>query len=515
MDSPLKLHPFQADALRISREKWKEGITRQLLALPTGTGKTCIFACLPRHHEIDKRMLVLAHREELVYQARAEFRRWNRDSPLKVGIEMAGSESSRSDDVVICSVQSIGRANSGRLYRLPPHEFDVIVCDEAHHSAASTYLRVFNHFGLLDPDNEKLLLGVTATPFRADDKALHPGVYQEIFRQMDILDFIEEGWLCDLRSYRVEGTGTNLDQVRTRADDFAENQLESVIDNRIRNGLIAKEWKKLAGSRRTLAFAVTVRHAQNLAAAFRDYGVTAEAVWGDDVERKEKLRQHRKGAVQVLCNCAVLTEGYDDRGIDCIVMARPTLSRVLFVQMIGRGTRVEEGLSNLVEARRSGLAISKPECIVIDVVDNTKKHDLITLPRLFSSTLDFQGRSLTEIRRQAHPGQICNPYLNAAEIQQVERTQMRVQEIDLFGGARPSAEPVRTVTCDFCNRVIYQRNLETHLREHGLGPESKTRPGRWRFGICPHCNQRMRHGRLRWHMKTKCLKRPLKQVART
>jgi ATP-dependent helicase IRC3 len=505
--SPLKLHPFQEDALRISKEKWKKGITRQLLSLPTGTGKTCIFACLPRHHEIDKRMLVLAHREELILQAQAQFRRWNRDRTLKVGIEMAGHESSRSDDVVICSVQSIGRANSGRLWRLPPYDFDVIVCDEAHHSAASTYLRVFNHFGLLESDNEKLLFGVTATPFRADDKALVPGVYQEVFRVMDILDGIEEGWLCDLRSYRVEGTGSNLDQVRTCADDFAENQLENVVDNRIRNGLIAKEWRRLAGKRRTLVFAVTVRHAQNLAAAFRDYGANAEAVWGDDPQRQQKLLRHKQGTVQVLCNCAVLTEGYDDRGIDCIVMARPTLSRVLFVQMIGRGTRVEEGLTNLVEARRDGRPIRKPECVVIDVVDNTKEHDLITLPRLFSSTLDFQGRSLNDIRRQAHPGQICNPYLNAAEIQQVERTQMRVQEIDLFRGARPSAEKVKTLTCEFCNRVIYQPNLKAHLREHGLGPSYRTQPGPYRN--CPYCNQRMHRRRLRKHiMKATCQRRP-------
>ncbi len=432
MSTPtLKLNPFQEDALRISKQKWKEGLKRQLIWLPTGTGKTVIFANLPRYHPIEKRMLVLVHRKELALQAAAEFRKWNKDSGLKVGIEMGDSESTLGQKVVIASVQSLER----RLYRFPPSGFDVIVCDEAHHSAAPTYLRVFDHFGLRDPNSKKLLLGVTATAFRSDNKKLVPAVYQDIIYTKDILQAIEEGWLCDLRSFRIEKTGADLDNVTLRTGDFAEDQLERAIDSPIRNGLIAKEWKKLAGNRRTIVFAVTVKRAQNLAAAFRDFGVTAKTVWGEDPERDAKISDHKAGALQVLCNCAVLTEGYDDWRIECIVMARPTLSRGLFVQMIGRGTRIEKGLANLVEARRKGIPISKSECLIVDVVDNTRKHDLVTLPTLFNSRIDFHGKSLMEVRKQAKPGEISNPYLNFKELQLLERAKVDVKEVDLFKGA--------------------------------------------------------------------------------
>jgi superfamily II DNA or RNA helicase len=501
-------------------------------------------------------MLVLVHREELADQAIKQFRLWNQDAPLEVGIEMGEQECSGWEKIVIAGVNTLGRANSRRLLKFSPSAFDVIVCDEAHHSAAPSYLKVFDHFGLRDSGNKKLLLGVTATPFRADDKQLVPGVYQDIIYMMQPLEAIEEGWLCDLRSFRVEKTGTDLDLVVTRADDFAEDQLENAVDNRIRNGLIAKEWKRLAGNRRTIVFAVTVKHAQNLAAAFRDYGVTAKAVWGEDPEREVKINAHKEGTLQVLCNCAVLTEGYDDWRIECIVMARPTLSRVLFVQMIGRGARIEEGLTNLVEARRNGLPISKTECIVMDVVDNTKKHDLITLPRLFNSKLDFHGKSLTEIHKQAKPGEISNPYLNSTELQQVERVKVRIKEVDLFRGTRrqyllgvnrPGAVEVPVLPSGSGSVRYWEdspgewrvagtidggalevgatftesqaRTKAQELASRRIGPTRLEFPVKWKpkrskpskprrqMAPCPYCKQRMRVGGLQNHMKARCPKR--------
>jgi superfamily II DNA or RNA helicase len=436
----MKLRAYQEEALRISKQKWNAGVTRQLLALPTGTGKTCIFASLPQQHKINKSMLILVHRSELANQAFDKIHSWNPDLRMRhVGIEMGFYKCTGWEKVVIAGVQTVGRDDSKRLLKFPANYFDVIVCDEAHHSSAHTYLNVFDHFGLFDRDNEKLLLGVTATPFRADDKKLVPGVYQEIIYNMPMLQAIEQGWLCDVRGFRITGTDTNLDSVMVLGDDFAEYYLGLAVNNRVRNGLIAKEWQKLAGARRTIVFAVTVEHAIQLAAAFRDYcGVKADAVWGEDPEREGKLEAHLKGRLQVLCNCAVLTEGYDDWGIECIVMARPTLSKGLFVQMIGRGTRIEDfedGIS-LVQARQRGLPISKAECIVIDVVDNTTKHDLVTLASLFNSGIDFRGKSLSEAAKQAKPGAVAIPSLTSTEIQKVDRIPTWVKEVDLFRGAK-------------------------------------------------------------------------------
>jgi len=434
----MKLRPYQEYALRISKQQWDEGVTRQLLALPTGTGKTCIFASLPQHHKFERHMLVLVHRAELAEQAYEKIRHWNPDLGVRrVGIEMGKDKCTGWEKVVIAGVQTVGRINSERLLKFPPNFFDVIVCDEAHHSVARSYMNVFDHFGLFEPDNEKLLLGVTATPYRADEKKLVPGVYEDIIYDMPMLRAIEEGWLCDLRSFRIKETSTNLDGVNTRADDFVEDELGRAVNTRERNGVVVRDWKKLAGNRRTIVFAVTVKHAQELAAAFRDCGIEkVEAVWGEDPDRKSKLEAHKEGRLEVLCNCAVLTEGYDDWGIRCIVMARPTLSKVLFVQMIGRGTRIEERRNNLVEARQNGLPISKTECLVIDVVDNTTKHDLVTLASLFNSNIDFHGKSLTEVRRQAGPGGIPDPYLNSADLQKVAQIKTRITPVDLFKGAK-------------------------------------------------------------------------------
>jgi superfamily II DNA or RNA helicase len=449
MSVELKLRPYQEEALRVSKEKWEQGITRQLLALPTGTGKTCIFASLLQHHRFLGKMLVLVHRDELARQAEEKIREWNPQLPKnRLGTEMGSKRCTGLEKVVVAGVQSLGHTDSPRLQKLRPSSFDVIVCDEAHHSTADTYRNVFDHFGLFNDGNKKLLLGVTATPFRADDKTLIPNLYQDIIYNTTMLDAIEQGWLCDVRSYRIR-TAANLDPIITRgkADDFPEGQLDKAINNRVRNALVARDWKKLAVGRRipgsplfdpprTIVFAVTINHARELAAAFREQGVEAEAIWGDDPKRREKLQAHQQGRFKVLCNCGVLTEGYDDWQIECIVMARPTLSRVLFVQMIGRGTRIEDRLPNLVEARQNGDYILKTECIVIDVVDNTKKHDLVTLASLFNRNLNFHGKSLSEIHKHAKIGEVPNPYLSPTEAQEADRTRTHIEEADLFKGMR-------------------------------------------------------------------------------
>jgi superfamily II DNA or RNA helicase len=471
---PLKLRPYQEEALRISKQKLDAGVTRQMLALPTGTGKTCIFASLLEYYKFQGNMLVLVHRSELADQAYEKIRAWNPDLPLRrVGIEMGLDRCTGWEKVVIAGVQTVGRTNTERLQKFPPSWFDVIVCDEAHHSVSPTYRNVFEHFGLFNRDNKKLLMGVTATPYRADDKELIPAVYQEIILNMPMLQAIDEGWLCDVRGFRITETGANLDSVNTGDDDFAVDRLDNEVNNAWRNGLIAREWRKLALNRRTIVFAVTVKHAIQLAAAFGEYcGVKAEAVWGEDPERERKLKEHKGGKVQILCNCGVLTEGYDDWGIECIVMARPTLSKVLFVQMIGRGTRVErfpDDTDNLVEARRKCLPITKPDCLIIDVVDNTKKHDLVTLASLFNRGMDFDGKSLTELAKQKKQGEIASPYLTPTDVQKVERIETSIEEVDLFKGGRRVEKPT--------TREVFKQKWEKMKRDQHFWLVISTAPG--------------------------------------
>ena len=169
--SPLFLRPYQQEALEASKRKFDAGITRQLITLPTGTGKTVLFANLLKHHGIQKKLLVLVHRRELAEQAKEKLGQCNPEIRMRIGLEMGQDEAWRRDHIVIAGVQTIGtQTGAGRLRFFNPSDFGAIVCDEAHHAIANTYRRVFEHFGLHADGNQILLLGVTATPVRSDGR---------------------------------------------------------------------------------------------------------------------------------------------------------------------------------------------------------------------------------------------------------------------------------------------------------------------------------------------------------
>lgn len=262
----------------------------------------------------------------------------------------------------------------------------------------------------------------------------------------------------------------------TRSGDFAEEVLGRVVDNRCRNALIVRDWKRLAEGRKTIVFAATVKHAQDLADAFQTYDVNAEAVWSDDPERDSKLKRHQKGLLKVLCNCGILTEGYDDWAIRCIVMARPTLSKLLFVQMIGRGTRIEDGITNLVEADRNGLPIRKRDCMIIDVVDNTSKHNLVTCASLLNLPIDSRGESLREFARQPvrERSAVSAPYLTPAEMERIENIPTYIEYVDLLGRTR--CEQVSDP--DFDPSVLGSGNIRAFHFVHAKAWECE--PGDWR-----------------------------------
>ena len=426
----MPLRSYQQEALANSKRKFDQGITRQLIALPTGTGKTVVFANLLRHHGIEKKLLVLVHRRELAEQAFKKLRAAN--PGIKIGTEMGQDEAWRADQIVIAGVQTIGTTNgAARLRRFDPNEFGAIVCDEAHHAIASTYMRVFDHFCLFAEDNKKLLLGVTATPVRSDGRGLN-GAFQEIVHKMSILEAITQGWLCDLKAYRIR-TNIDLDAVRAYRDgDFVESELGTAINTPLRNSRIVRNWLELGENRKTVVFCVTVQHARDLAAAFKSEGVNADCVWGEDPERAAKLDRHKRGDLTVLTSCGVLTEGYDDWQISCILLARPTKSELLFTQMIGRGTRIEEGIGNMVEARDQGRPTVKPDCIVIDVVDNSRTHRLVNMATLFGyeADHDFRGARVSRVAREVRDNAPTEPKL-APEMAMNEMTAL-IEEVDLF-----------------------------------------------------------------------------------
>lgn len=366
------LRPYQTEALEAIDKAEAEGIRRPLVAHATGLGKTVLFSHLLAERGRYGRSLVLAHRDELIEQAANKIRIIAPE--LDLGIVKAERDE-RHAPVVVASVQSL---HARRLATMLPN-FATIVVDEAHHAAAPTYMRILEHFGSFDHEDGPLTLGVTATPERGDGRNLGR-VWQQVVHEMSILRGIVEGWLVDVRG-QVVGTDADLDSVKVSRGDFVEAALGEELERSGALTQIARAYRRYAAERVGICFTPTVRTAHALAAELVRVGIAAEALDGTTPtdERRAILRRLRSGETQVVVNCAVLTEGFDEPRVDCIVIARPTRSRPLFVQMIGRGTRKDPRKSDL---------------LVLDVTGASQRHDLVGVASL--AGVELKGRTLTE-----------------------------------------------------------------------------------------------------------------------
>ena len=222
------LRPYQSEALNAVRDAYKADKRRVIVSLPTGTGKTVVFAHFPRVLKMKKRLLVLAHREELLLQARDKFR--SIDPELKAEIEQAGARAAADAKVVIASVPTLAR-NGARLARLHPDEFSIVVVDEAHHAVAPSYRRIFDHFGLFEPGVSRYLIGFTATPCRGDKQGLGE-VFEEVCYARDMREMIACRYLCPITGWRID-TDLSLDNVKVRHGDFVESQLARVVNTEV------------------------------------------------------------------------------------------------------------------------------------------------------------------------------------------------------------------------------------------------------------------------------------------
>jgi superfamily II DNA or RNA helicase len=328
-----------------------------LIVMATGTGKTQTFGALAKHWP--GRVLVLAHRDELIQQARSRLAQMTQEF---VGVEQAEWKA-QAERIVIGSVQSLCRAS--RLSRFQPDRFGLVIVDEAHHAVAATYRRILDHFGTAK------VLGVTATPDRGDERAMEQ-VFDSVAFTYEIEDGIRDKWLCPVEVKAVRVGAIDLSSVKTTAGDLNQGQLDAVLSSEEALHGIAKPTIELAGDRRTILFTTSVDNAHRLAEVLNRYRPgAARAVDGTTSfeTRRDILRGHKAGEYQFLCNVGVLTEGYDDPGVACVAMGRPTKSRALYAQCIGRGLRPAPGKSN---------------CLVLDFVGNSGKHALV-------SALDILG----------------------------------------------------------------------------------------------------------------------------
>lgn len=370
----LDLRPYQTEAIDALGAAEREGVRRPLVVHPTGTGKTVTFSHLIAQRAGIGRALVLVHRDELVQQT---IEKLGMVAPeLAAGIVKA--ERNEVDrDVIVASVQTIHRDNRlAALLAAGPVE--TVVVDEAHHAPAPTWTKVLTGLGSFSPYGP-LTVGFTATPER-DGKSL--GVWDRVVSYKSIREMIYYGYLCPITGQTVE-TSMDLDDVRVTGGDYQDGSLGTALETSGAIEEIADAYVNYAKERKGVAFLPTVATSIHLTQALNRRGIRAEHLDGKTPteERRLILKRLHTGDTQVVTNCAVLTEGFDEPSISCVVVARPTKFHGLYVQMVGRGTRKHPG---------------KPDLLVLDVTGASERHDLVAVVDLGLESNDDRDKKPTE-----------------------------------------------------------------------------------------------------------------------
>lgn len=387
-----------------------QNVTSTLGVAATGCGKTTIFTEVIRRMQ-PMRAIVIAHREELIFQARD---RIESQAGLGCEIEMADMVASTSlfhrMPVVAATVQTLvsGRKQR-RLERFDPMEFGLLVIDEFHHATADTYKVCIDHF----KRNPNLkILGVTATPDRADEEALGQ-IAESVAFEFDILDAIHQGWLCPVNQQFVSIEGLDFSGMRTTAGDLNGADLAAVMEQEKNLHGMCGAAIEIIGDKQAIVFTVTVKHAE-LACNILNRHKPNCAEWICGKTAKEKRRDIMKkfgdGRLQVLCNVGCITEGVDVPAAEICIMGRPTKSRSLYAQMAGRILRPLPGLVDqfaTADLRKEAIAASaKPASLLVDFVGNSGRHKLMTSADILGGRVSEEAISLAIKEAKEKGGQV-------------------------------------------------------------------------------------------------------------
>ena len=342
------LRPYQQQARERIHAEWENGHTRTLLVLPTGTGKTIVFASVAADQvRAGDRVLILAHRGELLEQAADKLQR---STGLVSAVEKADATCLNTwFRVVVGSVQTLQR--TARLERFSHDYFGTIIIDEAHHAITDGYRRILDYFG------SAKVLGVTATPDRGDMRNLGE-VFDSLAFEYKLTDAIKEGYLCRIMAQTIP-LKLDISSVTMSGGDYAVGDLGTALDPYLEQ--IAAEMAQRCKGRKTVVFLPLIKTSQKFRDLLNSHGFRAAEVNGQSTDRKEVLADFDAGKYNVLCNSMLLTEGWDCPSVDCVVVLRPTKVRSLYSQMVGRGTRLSPGKSDL---------------LLLDFLWMTDKHEL-------------------------------------------------------------------------------------------------------------------------------------------
>lgn len=344
----MELRPYQREAKEAVFENWDNGTKKTLLVLPTGCGKTIVFAKITEECvRQGDRVLILAHRGELLDQAADKIAK-------ATGLGCATEKAEQTCigswfRIVVGSVQSMMREK--RLERFPEDFFGTIIIDEAHHCVSDSYQRVLNHFPCAK------ILGVTATPDRGDMKNLG-NVFESLAYEYTLPRAIKEGYLSPIKAITIP-LKVDLSGVGVQSGDFKLGDLGTALDPYLRE--IAEEVKKYCMDKKTVVFLPLVKTSQKFRDILNENGFCAAEVNGESQDRTDILRDFEAGRYNVLCNSMLLTEGWDCPSVDCIAVLRPTKVRSLYCQMVGRGTRLAPGKDHL---------------LLLDFLWHTERHEL-------------------------------------------------------------------------------------------------------------------------------------------
>ncbi|OHD25748.1 MAG: hypothetical protein A2Y34_05475 [Spirochaetes bacterium GWC1_27_15] len=429
-----KLRPYQIESVEAVKDLQPN--YNGILSLGTGTGKTVIMSAIA--NETIGRVLIVVQSSELRDQTKEKL--LNTNSELDVGCVQASLDQV-SSKVVIATRQSLTHSKSTRLERMSEHgDFELVFFDECH-SAVGQIKKIVDK---LNPNIK--VIGLTATPFNDDmTKVFHGKIYEK-----QILEMIKNNYLCEPKAIYVH-SDVDLSNVKTIAGEFNQRQLEDAVNTDNRNDIIVDAYLKYANNRKsTIVFATGIAHARDICQKFKDKDIVCDYVDStiEDKQRELVINNFKSGKLPVIVNVGVLTTGFDYEPTDCIIMSRPTKSKILYTQIIGRGLRTYEGKEN---------------CLVIDVVDIVRKHDLMTMTDIFGVDIK-DNETLTEaIEREEKNKEDKLKREELAKQKEIKRLKLIAEELKLFKTNMGDYFSESYYDWFKCNNEIYSLSVNSDL----------------------------------------------------
>lgn len=480
---------YQLKAVNDIRSSFEAGNKQVLLLLPTGSGKTVIVAFIAKKAvELGKKVLFIANRQELIYQALRTLASFD----LVCGVIMAGVPPKLDAQVQIASMQTyVRRMNLEELRNHWWHDADLIIVDEAHGSISPSFQKILSNYG------DKFVLGLTATPCRADGRDLGE-YYQDIVSTISTQQLIDKNYLVPPRYFAA--STPDLSGIKTVRGDYEKKVLGERVNTPKLVGDIYENWSMICPDRPTIIFATNVPHSISIKNTFKSHRVSIAHIDARTPkgERDEALEALRAGVLQVISNVGILTEGFDFPDAACVALARPTKSLGLYIQMGGRGLRPSPG---------------KNDCIILDFAGCAEEHGLLEWDREWS--LDGKKKAWSEPRRKEKEGGLSKcPACHAVFTGQKSCP-------DCGSELKPFGRKVETADAELkelswkatvAEKRIYLGMLKKWVFEKGYSPRMINAKYRNRFGVWPHSSivdvapitpdaafkNRMRHEQIRW-----------------